>query len=104
MLQFSNFYFDVFKFNLCGPGNSVGIATGYGLGGPGIESRLGRNFLNLSRPNLGPTQPPVHGYHVFPGDRKRPRRDADPSPLLVPRSKNRSSWPVKSVKPNLNLI
>jgi hypothetical protein len=22
----------------CGPGSSVGIATGYGLGGPGIES------------------------------------------------------------------
>jgi hypothetical protein len=24
---------------LCGPGSSVGIATGYGLDGPGIESR-----------------------------------------------------------------
>jgi hypothetical protein len=23
----------------CGPGSSVGIATGYGLDGPGIESR-----------------------------------------------------------------
>ena len=23
----------------CGPGNVVGIATGYGLDGPGIESR-----------------------------------------------------------------
>ena len=23
----------------CGPGSSVGIATGYGLEGPGIESR-----------------------------------------------------------------
>jgi hypothetical protein len=42
-----------------GPGSSVGIATGYGLDGQGIESRWGRDFLHLSRPALGPTQPPV---------------------------------------------
>ena len=34
-------------------------ATGYGLDGPGIESRWGRDFPHLSRPALGPTQPPV---------------------------------------------
>jgi len=33
--------------------------TGYGLEGPGIESRWGRDFLHLSRPALGPTKPPV---------------------------------------------
>jgi len=27
-----------------GPGSSVGIATGYGLDGPGIESRWGARF------------------------------------------------------------
>jgi len=43
----------------CGPGSSVGIATGYGLGGPRIESRWERDFPQLSRPALGPTQPPV---------------------------------------------
>jgi hypothetical protein len=42
-----------------GPGSSVSIATGYGLDGPGIESLLRRDFLHLSRPALGPTQPPV---------------------------------------------
>jgi len=42
-----------------GPGSSVGIATGYGLDGPGIETRWGRDFPHLSRPTLGPTQPPV---------------------------------------------
>ena len=42
-----------------GPGSSVGIATGYGLDGPGIESRWGRDFPHLSRPALWPTQPPV---------------------------------------------
>jgi hypothetical protein len=34
-----------------GPGSSVGIATGYGLDGPGIEPRLGRDFSHLSRPD-----------------------------------------------------
>jgi hypothetical protein len=41
------------------PGSVVGIATGYGLYGPGIESRWRRDFPHLSRPDLGPTQPPV---------------------------------------------
>ena len=45
--------------SVCGPGSVVGIATGYGLDGPGIESRWGRDFPHLSRPALGPTQPPV---------------------------------------------
>ena len=41
------------------PGSSVGIATGYGLDGPRIESRWSRDFPHLFRPALGPTQPPV---------------------------------------------
>ena len=45
--------------NICGPVSVVGIATGYELDGPGIESRLGRDFPHLSGPALGPTQPPV---------------------------------------------
>jgi hypothetical protein len=36
--------------------SSVGIATGYGLDGPGIESRWGRDFPCFS---LGSTQPPI---------------------------------------------
>ena len=43
----------------CGPGSVVGIATGYGLDGLGIESRWRRDFPRLSRPALGPTQLPV---------------------------------------------
>jgi hypothetical protein len=37
----------------------VGIATRYGLGGPGIESLWGRDFLPTSMTALGPTQPPI---------------------------------------------
>jgi hypothetical protein len=44
---------------ICRPGSSVSIATGYGLDGPGIESRWGQDFLHLSRPALRPTQSPV---------------------------------------------
>jgi hypothetical protein len=37
----------------------VGVASDYGLDGPGIESRWERDFPFLSKPTLGPTQPPV---------------------------------------------
>jgi hypothetical protein len=40
-------------------GSSVGTAMDYGLDGPGIEFRWGRDFSHTSRPALGPTQPPV---------------------------------------------
>ena len=61
-------------------GSSVGIATGYGLDGPGIESRWG---VRLSSPvQTGPWAHPAsyNGYRVFPGGKERPGRDADPSP------------------------
>ena len=42
----------------CGPGSSVGIATNYGLDGPGSNPG-GYEIFRPSRPALGPTQPPV---------------------------------------------
>ena len=35
------------------------LATRYGLDGPGIESRWGRDFPHPSRPAVGSTQPPI---------------------------------------------
>ena len=43
---------------VCGPGSSAGIATDYGLDGPGSNSG-GDEIFRPSRPALGPTQPPV---------------------------------------------
>jgi hypothetical protein len=42
-----------------GQDGSVGIATRYGLGGPGIESWWERDYPHPSNPAPGPTQPPV---------------------------------------------
>jgi len=51
--------FQTLYFDTSGPGSIVGIATAYGLDGPGIESRCGRDFAHLSISALRPTQPPV---------------------------------------------
>ena len=50
--------FNVLNSLISGRDSSVGIATRYGLDGPGIEWRWGgRDFPHPSRPALGPTQP-----------------------------------------------
>ena len=49
----------IFNLTSCWPGSVVGIATAYGLDGPGIESPVGQDFPHQSRPALRPTQPPV---------------------------------------------
>ena len=45
-------------YHIHGLGSSVGIATDYGLDGPGLNSS-GDEIFCQSRPALGPTQPPV---------------------------------------------
>jgi hypothetical protein len=64
----------------CGPGSVVGIATGYGLDGPGIESRWRQDFPHLSRPALGVKS----GRGVT----------LTPHPLLVPWSRESTAIPL----------
>jgi hypothetical protein len=73
-----------------GPGSSVGIATGYGLDGPGIESRWEATFSAFVQ-----TDPGAHpascttGTVSFPGVASGRGVTLTPHPLLVPRSNNR---------------
>ena len=61
-----------------GPGSVVGIATAYGLDGPGIESRWVEIFRTSPGRPWGPSSLLYNGYRVFPGGKVLPGRDADP--------------------------
>jgi hypothetical protein len=63
----------------------VGIATAYGLDGPGIESRWGRDFPD--RPWGWPSLL-YNGYRIFPRGKVRAGRDADSSPPSSAEVKN----------------
>jgi len=64
---------------LCGLVSSVGIATGYGLDGPGIVSWWGEIFCTSPDWPWGPTSLLYNGYWFFPVGKERLGRDADPS-------------------------
>jgi hypothetical protein len=62
-----------------GPSSSVGIATEYGLDGPGIESGSGEIFRRPDWP-WGLPSLLYNGYRVFPGGKVRLGRAVDHSP------------------------
>jgi len=53
--------------HFCGPGSSVGIATDYGLDGPGIESRWGRDFPPVQAGSGAHPASCTMGTGSFPG-------------------------------------
>jgi hypothetical protein len=63
------------------PGSSVGIATGYGRDGPGIESGGEQIFRTCPDRHWGQSSLLYSGYRVFRGGRKRPGRVADSHPF-----------------------
>ena len=69
-------------FSYPGRDSSVGIATRYGLDGPGIESRWWRDFTHPSRPAFGPIHPPLQWVSGPSQGVKRPGRGADSHPHL----------------------
>jgi hypothetical protein len=66
---------------ICGPGSVVGVATGCGLDGSGDRIPVGGEIFRTcpDRP-WGPPSLVYNKYLVFPGGKKRPGRNADPSP------------------------
>ena len=88
-----------------GPGTSVSIATGYGLDGPGIESRWGARFFAPVQTGPG-AQPPscAMGTGSFPGVNSGRGMTLTPHSRLVPWSwKSRAIpllplWAVRPVQ------
>ena len=95
------------SYKLCWPGSSVGIATGYGLHGPGIESRWGARFSVPVEtcPGAHPASCTM-GTGSYLGVKSDRDVTLTPHPLLVPWSwKGRAIplfplyavWPVQSL-------
>jgi hypothetical protein len=72
--------------------SSVGIATRYGLEGPGFESRWGEIFRNYPDRLRGPSSLLYNGYRSFPGGKGGRGVVLTTHPLLVPRL--RKSWAI----------
>jgi hypothetical protein len=86
-----------------GPGSSVGIATDYGLDGPGIKSWWGRDFPPIQ------TGPGVHpasctmGTSSFPGVKCGWGVLLTTHPLLAPKSWKSRAIPPPTSRPQLGL-
>ena len=82
LLQYPLFsYIYIYIFIIYGPGSSFGIATDYGVDGPG-SNHSGDEIFRQSRPALGPKQPPVKWVPGLSRGKVRPERAADYTPLF----------------------
>jgi hypothetical protein len=77
-----------------GRGSSVGMATRYGLEGPGIECRWRRAFPHLSDRPWGPTSSCTMGTGSFPGGKGGRGVTLTTHPHLVPRSRKSRVIPL----------
>ena len=83
--------------------SSVGIATEYALDGPGSNPG-GDEIFRPSRPNLGPTQPPVKWIPgLFQGVKCGRGVLLTSHPFLVPRSWNSTAIPLPTLWATLSL-
>jgi hypothetical protein len=82
----------------CGPDSSVGIATGYGLEGPGSNPGGDEIFRTCPCRPWGPHSLLYNGYRAFPGVECGRGVTLTPHPLLMPRSKNSRDIPLLSVR------
>jgi len=78
-----------------GPDSSVGIATGYGRDGPGIESRWGARFSApvQTGPGVHPASCTI-GTGSFPGVKSGRGVTLTPHPLLVPFTRKSRAIPL----------
>jgi len=81
--------------DICGPGSVVGIATGYGLDGPGIESRWGARFSAPVQtiPGAHPASCTM-GTGSFPGVESGRGVTLTPHSLLMPWSRKSRAIPL----------
>ena len=93
--QFEIVFYYTLGIVVVGRDSSVGISTGYGLDGPGIESRWGARF---SAPHQnGPGAHPASckmGTGSFPGVKSDRGVTLTPYPLLVPWSRKSRAIPL----------
>jgi hypothetical protein len=82
-----------------GPGCSVGIATSYGLDGPGIESRWGEILRTCPDRPCGPPCSSSMGTGSFPGVKSGRGVTLTPHPLLVPWSRKGRAIPLLLYRP-----
>ena len=89
-----------YTYEECGPGSVVGIETGYGLGGTGIESRWVAKFY--APLHTGPGAHPASctmGTGSFSGVKSGRGVTLTPQPLLVPWSWKSRAIPLLPYRP-----
>ena len=97
LLHTSLVTFCIYTLTRGGPGSSVGIATDYGLDGPGSNPG-GDEIFRPSRPALGPTQAPVKWVPgLSPGMKCGRGVLLTTHPLLVPRSRKSRAIPLPTL-------